>query len=110
VILFLALTLVGETGARYDHAAKRLVAHGAAAADLRAPSATIARVKAERSARNQAEKKLSAALIELKLEPKTEELAALLANAQVENERFGSDGSVELDLSLSTAALPRGAH
>lgn len=100
-----ALGLVGKTGASYDAAANRLEARGAAAADLRAPSAEVARVKAERGARAQAEKKIRAALAELGVKREESELQALLQAATVENEQFGSDGSVELTLVLKTGEL-----
>jgi hypothetical protein len=107
VTLFLALTAVGHTGASYDSASHRLEARGAAAADLRTPSAPVARVKAERTARARAEKKLAAALIELGLGPcDAGDCAAVLArSATVADERFGSDGSVELTLRLATDGL-----
>jgi hypothetical protein len=92
---------VGKTGALYDAEAKLLTARGAAAADLRAPSAAVARVKAERVARIQAEKKLVAALLELGDRRDQEALAKAAALATVQDERFGSDGSVELTLQLS---------
>jgi hypothetical protein len=104
--LFLALALVGKTGASYDAAAHRLEARGVAAADLRAPSAAIARVKAERTARARAEKKLSAALVELGLKDDLDGLAKRVAAATVADERFGSDGSIELTLALDTKDLP----
>ena len=65
VALFAAPAAVGRTGATFDAEAKLVSAHGVAAADLRAPTAAIARVKAERQARTAAEKKIAAALVEL---------------------------------------------
>ncbi len=105
IALFFAPVAVGKTGAELDRAADKLAAHGAAAADLRAPSAAIARVKAERQARAQAEKRLAAALDELGVDEDAEATAKLLATAAIEDERFGSDGSVELTLTLSTKEL-----
>ena len=109
-LLFVALNTapaaVGRTGATFDAEAKRVAAHGAAAADLRAPTAAIARVKAERQARAQAEKKLVAALVELGDTHDLEELNKQVADAKVSDERYGSDGSVELSLTLSTEDLP----
>jgi hypothetical protein len=104
---FFALVAVGHTGAGYDAGAHRLEARGAAAADLRAPSAAVARVKAERTARARAEKKLAAALVELGLGPcdAGDCAAALARSATVADERYGSDGSVELTLRLSTDGL-----
>ncbi len=102
----LALAALGKTGASFDVEAQRLEAHGAAAADLRAPNAQVARVKAERTARAQAEKKLVAGLAELGWKrPDSDVVAKLLETASVADERFGSDGSVELKLILSTKAL-----
>jgi hypothetical protein len=110
--LFLAPVAVGHTGAELDRAADKLTAHAAAAADLRAPSAEIARVKAERQARARAEKKLAAALTELGV-PEAE-LDKVVAAATVSDERYGSDGSVELTLTLATGELelkkPRRHH
>ena len=94
------LALVAVAGAQYDAEAHLLKAQGAAAADVRAPSAAIARVKAERLARERAEKKLLAALKEL-----GHKAADSLKNAQIVDEQFGSDGSVELTLTLDTRDL-----
>ena len=106
VALFAAPAAVGRTGATYDAEAKVLSAHGAAAADLRAPTAAIARVKAERQARAAAEKKIVAALVELGDTRELDELNKQVADAKIADERYGSDGSVELTLSLSTEDLP----
>ncbi|HUS64664.1 MAG TPA: hypothetical protein VMZ28_08995 [Kofleriaceae bacterium] len=104
--LLLALVAVGQTGASFDAAEHALVARGAAAADLRAPSAQVARVKAERQARGQAEKRLLAALKQLGWKPGADAQAdKLLETVTVSDERYGSDGSVELKLTLSTKAL-----
>jgi hypothetical protein len=73
-----------------------ITATGVAAADLRAPSAQIARVKAERQARARAEKKIADALVERGLSREDAEKAAL--SARLADERFGSDGSVEVKL------------
>ena len=96
--LFFALVVVA--GAQYDAENHRLQARGAAAADVRAPSAAIARVKAERQARERAEKKLAAALKEL-----GHKNADILKNAVISDEQFGSDGSVEVTLQLDTTGL-----
>jgi len=103
--LLLALQLVGQTGASYDAKAARLSARGAAAADVRAPSAQVARVKAERAARKQAETKIAAAITQLGGAPEPDALAKLLESAAVSDEQFGSDGSVELTLTISTETL-----
>jgi hypothetical protein len=100
VALFAAFVAVA--GAQYDAKAHLLEAAGVAAADLRAPSASIARVKAERSARTQAEAKLKAALEELGAK---KDVDKLIEAATVVDERFGTDGSVELRLRLSTEGL-----
>jgi hypothetical protein len=105
VTAFLALTAVGKTGALYDGKAHRLQAHGAAAADLRAPSPQVARVKAERIARAQAEHRLADALDALGAELDDDALRKTLDQATIESERYGSDGSVELDLVLATKDL-----
>ena len=104
VMLFLALVAVGQTGAAFDAKEHKLEAPGAAAADLRAPSAAIARVKAERNARAQAEARLKAALEELGAAKKVD-VDELIKSATVVDERYGSDGSVELKLSLSTEGI-----
>ncbi len=106
IVLFAAPVAVGRTGASYDAAAHVVSAHGAAAADLRAPSAEVARVKAERQARSQAEKKIVAALVELGDTRELETLNKQLEAAKITDERYGSDGSVELTLTLSTEDLP----
>jgi len=103
VALFAAPVAVGRT---FDAEAKQLSAHGVAAADLRAPTAAIARVKAERQARAAAEKKIVAALVELGDTRELEALDQQVADAKVSDERYGSDGSVELTLSLATEELP----
>jgi ribosomal protein L9 len=94
------LALVAVAGAQYDAAAHVLLARGSAAADTRTPSAAIARVKAERQARERAEKKLSQALKELGCKD-----VEILKKAEIADETFGSDGSVELVLKLDTSGL-----
>jgi hypothetical protein len=106
--LLLALQLVGQTGASFDAKAQRLSARGAAAADVRAPSAEIARVKAERAARKQAEHKLEAALKALGGDPAGEPARKALDGAQVSDEEYGSDGSIELTLTIATDGLGLG--
>ena len=105
-VVIAAPVAVGHTGATFDVEAKALAARGQAAADLRAPTAAIARVKAERQARAAAEKKIAAALAELGDTREPEELDKQMADAKVSDERYGSDGSVELMLTLSTDELP----
>ena len=101
---------VARTGATFDAEVKQLSARGAAAADLRAPTAAIARVKAERQARAAAEKKIAAALVELGDTREPEELSKQLADAKISDERYGSDGSVELTLTLATDELSLKRH
>lgn len=100
----LALVAVAQTGASFDAHEHRMEAAGAAAADLRAPSAAIARVKAERAAKKQAEGRLKAAL-ELLGEKDAAARDQRVESAAVVDERYGSDGSVELTLRISTEGL-----
>lgn len=109
-VLFAAPVAVAHTGATFDAEAHALAARGAAAADLRAPSAKVARVKAERQARAQAEKKLAAALAALGGPRDPDAVAQKLAEAKLSDERFGSDGSVELTLTLSTEGMTLRHH
>ncbi len=83
-----------------------LVAHAAQAADLRAPNAEVARVRAEKNARGRAERDLRKQLEERGLS--MEKLDALIGSAKVA-ENFGSDGSVTIDLSVTVDA-PAKAH
>src|SRR5262249_10539383 len=106
VALFAAPAAVGRTGATFDAEAKVIAARGMAAAGIGAPTTGIARVKAERQARAVAEKKIVAALVELGDTRDLDELNKQLAGAKVADERYGSDGSVELTLTLSTEELP----
>jgi hypothetical protein len=110
VALFAAPAAVGRTGATFDAEAKQLSAHGASAADMRAPTAAIARVKAERQARSAAEKKIVAALVELGDTRELEELNKQVAEAKISDEHYGSDGSVELTLTLATDELTLKSH
>jgi hypothetical protein len=105
-VAFAVPAAVARTGATYDAEAHVLTASGAAAADLRAPTATIARVKAERQARTAAEKKIVAALVELGDAADLEGLNKQVADAKVGDVRYGSDGSVQLTLTLATDGLP----
>jgi hypothetical protein len=91
---------VGKTGAAIDARKETLEAVGAAAGDLRAPSAEIGRIRAERTARARAEARLAAALDELKALTDEGERKAKLATAE-SKVRYGSDGSVEVKLTLS---------
>jgi len=78
-----------------------LEAQGVAAADLRTPNAQVARVKAERTARERAEKKLRDKLEAIG----ATDLDAAMAKAEAVEVRYGSDGSVEVKLQLSTKGL-----
>jgi len=89
---------VGDSGAVLEKGA--LSARGVAAADLRSPSAEIARVKAERSARDRAHKKLAAALGKLRPQLAVAARERLADHATTGDIRYGSDGSVELTLRL----------
>jgi len=102
----LALAPVGKTGASYDAAQKRVEARGAAAADPRAPSADVARVKAERQARAEAAHKLGKALSALGWRGDEAAAKKLLEGATVSGVDYGADGSVTLTLWLSTGGLP----
>jgi len=104
VALALALAPVGKTGAKYDAEARRLEASGAAAADPRAPSADIARVKAERLARAEAAQKLRRGLSALGWHGDETTLQKLLDGATAAPD-YGADGSVTLVLSISTEGL-----
>jgi hypothetical protein len=103
-----ALTQVGQSGALIDKKSGRLEAEAAAAADLRAPSAGVARIKAERTARARAEKKLEAALRHLKCKLDEPALRKALESAEVADVTWGSDGSVQLKLTLDTRPLSCG--
>jgi hypothetical protein len=101
VSVFLALVTVGA--ATFDSEAERLTAHGAAAADLRAPNPEIARVRATDVAKKRAQKSCTGALVRMGI---AEDAAAeKCRKAEPTHERYGSDGSVELDVQLSTAGL-----
>lgn len=102
---------LGE-GVTVDWSAGTLEAAGSCAADLRAPSAEVARVKAERVARERAQGRLRAALRSLPRgrwagePPTTEALEGALSQAETAKIFYGSNGSVSVRLRLATAALP----
>jgi hypothetical protein len=77
-----------------------LSAHGVCAADWRAPSAEIARVKAERTARTRAEKALDAAVQKARPQLDETERGKLVGEAKTVETRYGSDGSVEVTLAV----------
>lgn len=99
-------------GVAVDWAAGTVEAAGSAAADLRAPSAEVGRVKAERQARERAAARISEALRGLgkgrweEAPPGAEALDKALAGAEVADVSYGASGSVSLRLRLKLAALP----
>ena len=103
VALFVGLGLK-TAGVSYDARAQMLEADGVAAADLRAPNAEVARVRAERHARAQAEERLKSALLELGFKSPLD-MGLLNKFAKVIDEQFGSDGTVSLRLRLSLKEL-----
>ncbi len=105
VLVGLGLAPVGKTGARYDAEAHRLEARGAAVADPRAPSADVARVKAERLARADAGSKLERALSALGWRGDEAALKKIVEGATAAPPDYGSDGSVTIVLSVSTDGL-----
>ncbi|MCS6913478.1 MAG: hypothetical protein RMK29_04125 [Myxococcales bacterium] len=99
-------------GVTVDWSAGMMEAVGSCAADLRAPSVEIARIKAERVARQRAQERLRAALRALPRgrwagpPPATEALEQALGQAEVTKVHYGSNGSVSVRLRLAIAALP----
>lgn len=90
-----------------------LIAAASCAADLFAPSAEIARIKAERLARMRAEQRLRKGLQALSREPRFHDKVApaLLAQldpsqAQVAHVEYAATGSVSLRLELPLTAAP----
>lgn len=105
-LVLLALAPVGKTGASWDPAAHVIQAHGVAVADPRAPSADVARVKAQRQARVAASDKLRRALTALGYRADEASTTALLEHGQARNLDYGADGSVTLDLQLDVSDVP----
>ena len=105
LVALLALAPVARTGAAYDAAAHRLEARGAAVADPRAPSADVARVKAERLARADAGHKLQKGLSALGFRGDEAAMKKVLDGATASPPDYGADGSVVLVLSVSTDGL-----
>ena len=105
LVLPLALAPVGKTGASYDAALHRIEARGAAAADPRAPSAEVARVRAERQARVEAANRLGKALSALGWRGDEASTRKLLEAATASDVDYGADGSVTMTLSLSTEGV-----
>jgi hypothetical protein len=83
-------------------------APGSSAADLRAPSAEIALIRAERLARERAAERMKAALAGLpgaRTGQLPKDLDTLVASAQVAAIDYGASGSVSLRLSLKLPGL-----
>ena len=98
--------LVRQVGdSEVDWGAGTISARGGAAADLRMPTADIARPGAERRARAAAVAKLRAALLALPLRPggklTEKELEAALGRAHPEGVDYQSNGGVLLTMSLA---------
>lgn len=98
--------------ARVDFSAGTVSIEGAAAADLHAPNAGVARVRAERAARAIAARRLAAALADVslsrvgcKVRPAPATLDAAAARAPAERIEWSSDGSVALELRIPLADL-----
>jgi hypothetical protein len=113
-----ALREAGPGGTTIDWSAGRLVAEGAAAADLRAPGPDVARVSAERRAREQALATLDAAARKLPLagggtvgeavkrdEAAGKRLAAALARARTIDASYASDGGARVTVALPLEAV-----
>ena len=105
---------IGEL--QVDFSAGVLIAPGAAGPDLRAPSAMIARAKAERQARLRAGARLAALLARLPPErlgctaaDGLPGLATALDNAPFESVEWGSDGSLRASFRVPLADLTRAA-
>ena len=101
-------------GVQIDWSRSVLVATASCAADLFAPSAEIARLKAERLARMRAEQRLRKALQLLSREPRfhskvaADVLAQLdPAQAQVAHIEYAATGSISLRLELALTAPPK---
>lgn len=100
-------------GIPIDVAAGTVEVQGAGAADPNAPNATVARTKAERTARVVAARRLAKALSSLPKErlgcergaPTEASIEAAALTAEASWIDWGSDGSVTLTLRLSLASL-----
>lgn len=100
--VLLAFRAVGATGAEHDDKSGKLRTRGAAAVDLAAPSADVARVRAEKQARALCEKRLRAALLQLGTpEAQLDELVGKLVVKKVD---YMADGAVVMDAELDTKA------
>ncbi len=99
------------SGVRIDWDAGTVEAEGRCAADPRAPSAEVARIKAERIARERAREQMKKALVALPgarwpSRPVPAALDPILEGAETVATELGSNGSVSLRLRLKLSALP----
>jgi hypothetical protein len=96
-------------GAAVDWTRGLIEVRAGAAADLRAPSAAIARVKAERQARERASAALAraAAALPRAAGVATPDAAALAGEVIALAVRYGSDGSVIVEMGLPLEAVRR---
>lgn len=98
-------------GVIVDASTGTIEAPGSCAADLRAPSAEVARIKAERIARERARERLKQALLSLppaRLAGRSVDPAAVdaaLQKAEVASVHYGSTGSVTVRLRLRLEVL-----
>lgn len=101
--VLLAFRAVGTTGVEHDPEARKLRVRAAAAVDLAAPSADVARVRAEKQARALVEKRLRSALLTLgvKNEAANEQLGKLV----VKNIDYMSDGAVVIEAELENVVV-----
>ncbi|MSP62809.1 MAG: hypothetical protein EXR72_21245 [Myxococcales bacterium] len=94
-----------------DFSAGTIEVRGAGAPDLRAPSAEIARLKAERTAREDAARRLKAGLAAIPTarlgcnDPTGLTITAALKGAETKQIDWGSDGSVTLTLRVPLDSL-----
>jgi hypothetical protein len=116
--LLLAAALAGPLGAgAVDWTRGVIEAQAAAGVSLRAPTPTIARVTAERHAREAAEKRLLDAIERLPLagggtvgkagKKARAALEAAVEKAEIGHARYASDGGVELALQLGLDAVSK---
>ncbi len=118
VRLALVLALAHAAGAdeiAVDPATATIAVRGAGAPALNAPSAEVGRVKAERTARADAAKRLARGLAALAPEKlgcrdaaKLPTVDQALQRAETAAIQWGSDGSVQLTLRVKTADLVGG--
>ncbi len=98
VSALLAFRAVAGTGAEHDAEAHKLRTRAAAAVDLAAPTAEIARVRAEKQARALCERRFKSALVHLgSSEAAAEGLAAKYTVKKVD---YMTDGAVVIEAEL----------